>query len=59
MNVLGVEPGKHNGTWANVEGMLSDGWENRVEDSSALQQYPQTWSFIISLALSAFILRYI
>lgn len=30
LNILAVEPAHpHNGTWANVEGMLASGWEER------------------------------
>ncbi|KAK6060412.1 hypothetical protein COOONC_01926 [Cooperia oncophora] len=30
LNILAVEPAhSHNGTWANVEGMLASGWEER------------------------------
>uniref|UniRef100_A0AC35FH19 Ectonucleotide pyrophosphatase/phosphodiesterase family member 6 n=1 Tax=Panagrolaimus sp. PS1159 TaxID=55785 RepID=A0AC35FH19_9BILA len=60
MNVLGVEPGhKHNGTWSDVENMLSDGWESRVEDSSAFSQNTQNWPIFSSLLLSIIILRYL
>jgi hypothetical protein len=60
MNILGVEPGhKHNGTWSDVENMLSDGWESRVEDSSAFSQNTQNWSIFSSLLLSIIILRYL
>lgn len=37
LNILSIEPAHaHNGTWANVEHMLSEGWENRgpVDKSS-------------------------
>ncbi|CAB3400483.1 unnamed protein product [Caenorhabditis bovis] len=36
LNILSIEPAHpHNGTWANVENMLSDGWESRgTADSS-------------------------
>ncbi|VDM78753.1 unnamed protein product [Strongylus vulgaris] len=30
LNILGIEPAHpHNGTWANVEGMMASGWESR------------------------------
>uniref|UniRef100_A0A914Y8Y2 Uncharacterized protein n=1 Tax=Panagrolaimus superbus TaxID=310955 RepID=A0A914Y8Y2_9BILA len=60
LNILGVEPGhKHNGTWSDVESMLSDGWESRVEDSSALSQYKQNLPIFTTLLLSILILRYL
>uniref|UniRef100_A0A914DAD2 Uncharacterized protein n=1 Tax=Acrobeloides nanus TaxID=290746 RepID=A0A914DAD2_9BILA len=55
LNIMGVQPPhEHNGTWANVEDMLADGWEMRsTESQSFAQRNTFNWlSFSIMLIIS-------
>lgn len=49
LNILGVEPPhQHNGTWANVELLLSDGWEDRPNS----ERFNGVVSTFLSLSLT-------
>jgi predicted AlkP superfamily pyrophosphatase or phosphodiesterase len=57
LNVLGIEPSHpHNGTWENVEDVLSDGWETRKSESqNSAIRYMSQLSHIIVVSLSIII----
>lgn len=51
LNILGVEPSHpHNGSWERIEGMLSDGWEDRQSDPDS-SNFSMPSLFVITLTI--------
>lgn len=59
LNILGVEPPHpHNGTWANVELLLSDGWETRSNSEQFNAAVPFVLSFLlVSISALSLLIR--
>ncbi|VDM39476.1 unnamed protein product [Toxocara canis] len=52
LNILGVEPPhRHNGSWANVEDLLSSGWESRTSPDSISSSTSTARSFLCLILL--------
>uniref|UniRef100_A0A914ZH30 Ectonucleotide pyrophosphatase/phosphodiesterase family member 6 n=1 Tax=Parascaris univalens TaxID=6257 RepID=A0A914ZH30_PARUN len=52
LNILGIEPPhRHNGSWSNVEDLLSSGWESRTPPESISSSSSLTQTFFCLLLL--------
>ncbi|PAV88198.1 hypothetical protein WR25_05222 [Diploscapter pachys] len=49
LNILSIDPNPNNGTWTNVEAMLTEGWEDRQSHESSTEQRIVVFSILFCL----------